>query len=455
MKLGKTGWLSELLRAEISAHASDDARRLDASNAGGSARARARAWLRRSVHESGLSFGTPRAVQVDSGGSPEEVLFLAVVRTLARLALDLAVLTHAPPGPRDEQLLVLLATMTGHFSEAEQMARAIAPPTHHPVPKRLWTKVEGALEARAMSLAADPAYGLVLHNGAVYVTALTFGLQAIDLFARGSFRRDAAERRFAWGARQTALLVEVLTGLSCAEREPSYPTRRAILRQIDDLHLPAGLTRRLKARVKRSFDRRPSTRELVAGIRGEATRRFLLEQSVLAARVDGRVGPEERAFLSSLAEDLGFDGDELRRVEVEVAEFYARNRSLVDVFTVSAAAGVMGEELVDSMQNTLEKNFQRLMTEIRETGELSVLLSRAARGHSLSAAERRAMRAQLVDVAKAIPALAIFAAPGGVLLLVALAKVLPFSLLPSAFQDDPDAEPDASAETTRPPPQKA
>jgi hypothetical protein len=40
-------------------------------------------------------------------------------------------------------------------------------------------------------------------------------------------------------------------------------------------------------------------------------------------------------------------------------------------------------------------------------------------------------------VAKAIPALAIFAAPGGLLLLVALAKVLPFNLLPSAFQDEP------------------
>ena len=447
MKLGKTGWLPELLRAEIAAHASEDARRVDEAHAGGSPKARARAWLRRSVHESGLCFGTPCAVQVDSAGSPEEVLFLAVVRTLARLALDLAVITHAPPGPRHEQILVLLASMTGQFTEAEEVARAITAPTHHPVPRRLWTKVESALEARAMSLAADPAYGLVLHNGATYVTALTFGLQAIDFFARGAFVRDNAERRSAWAARQTALLVEVLTGLACAERQPSFPTRRAILRQIDDLHLPGRVTRRLKARVKGFFDRRPATRELVAGIRGEHTRRFLLQQAVLAARVDGRVGPEERAFLDSLAVDLGFDVDELRRVELEVAEFYVRNRSVVDVFTVSAAAGVMGEEMVDSMQTTLEKNYRRLMKEIRETGELSVLLARAARGQSLSAAERRRMRAQLIDVAKAIPALAIFAAPGGMLLLIALAKVLPFSLLPSAFQDDPDAEPNASGGT--------
>jgi hypothetical protein len=42
-----------------------------------------------------------------------------------------------------------------------------------------------------------------------------------------------------------------------------------------------------------------------------------------------------------------------------------------------------------------------------------VLLAKAARGQTLTRDERRRMRAQLIDVAKAIPALAIFAAPGG------------------------------------------
>lgn len=91
------------------------------------------------------------------------------------------------------------------------------------------------------------------------------------------------------------------------------------------------------------------------------------------------------------------------------------------------------------LEEVVVKNFHRLMQEIRETGELSVLLARVARGQKLTAEERQRMRAQLIDVAKAIPALAIFAAPGGMLLLVVLAKVLPFNLLPSAFQDEPKA----------------
>lgn len=56
------------------------------------------------------------------------------------------------------------------------------------------------------------------------------------------------------------------------------------------------------------------------------------------------------------------------------------------------------------------------------------------------------MRQELIDLAKAIPALAIFAAPGGLLLLAALAKVLPFSLLPSAFQGARREEASGAAE---------
>jgi MarR-like DNA-binding transcriptional regulator SgrR of sgrS sRNA len=130
----------------------------------------------------------------------------------------------------------------------------------------------------------------------------------------------------------------------------------------------------------------------------------------------------------------------VHQLELEVAEFYAKNRSVVDVFTVSSAANLMGEDLVSGMQDTMERNFHRLMQQVRETGELYHLLTKAARRQPLTAEERQRMRAQLIDVAKAIPALAIFAAPGGLLLLIALAKVLPFNLLPSAFQEEPEPE---------------
>jgi hypothetical protein len=99
----------------------------------------------------------------------------------------------------------------------------------------------------------------------------------------------------------------------------------------------------------------------------------------------------------------------------------------------------------------LERNYHRFRREVRETGELYHLLSRAARRQPLTPEERRRMRAQLIDVAKVLPALAILAAPGGMLILIALGKVLPFNLLPSAFQDPPAPPPSPPARGDEPP----
>jgi hypothetical protein len=86
-------------------------------------------------------------------------------------------------------------------------------------------------------------------------------------------------------------------------------------------------------------------------------------------------------------------------------------------------------------------NLDRLLQEIRETRELAELLAKAAAGGALTPADKAKIREQLIDLAKTIPALAIFAAPGGMLLLPILFKLLPFNLLPSSFTDPPPARP--------------
>ena len=453
MDLGKAGWLSSILEEAAAAHGgvspSTPAPGLSETSASG--RARARDYLRQTLRASGLLYGTPReggpsdeeALPTGSASgsvrAPEELLFLAVVRTLARMALDISVLTGAQARPREDQLLLLFAVFTGQLDVAESVHARIERGVE--VPRRLQGKVEGALGKRAISLAGDPVYGLVLHNGALYADAQMFGRQAIDYFARGQFQRVAAQRRIDFAARQKALLVKVLAGLSCADREPSYATRRAILRQVEDLALPGAIESELKAAVKKSFEHKLGVRAMVAEVRSKDMQHFILEQTLLASLVDGQRSRGERAFIQELAQALCVPDEELHRLELEMAEFYARHRSVVDVFTVSAAAGLMGEDYVIRIQEALEKNFHRMMQEVRETGDLAVLLAKAARGQRLNSAERRRMRAQLIDVAKAIPALAIFAAPGGVLLLMALSKVLPFSLLPSSFQDEPTPTP--------------
>ncbi len=60
----------------------------------------------------------------------------------------------------------------------------------------------------------------------------------------------------------------------------------------------------------------------------------------------------------------------------------------------------------------------------------------------LNKAEKKQVKAQLLDICKSIPSLAIFMLPGGGVLLPLLIKFIP-ELLPSAFNDnriDPSTE---------------
>ena len=443
MRLGKAGWLEQLVREVVTGHRVDlRSPSFQRAMEVPPGRGRARRYVRDMLRESGLLYGTPQVAPATvEGQGPEEQLFLAVLRTFCRLALDVAVLVDAPPGPRAEQVMLLLAAVIGRLDDAEEVHRRIERAMKQwPLPQKLWRRVEEALETRAISLAADPYYGLVLHNGAVYADANLLGRVAIAYFSRSSFPRAAVERRLRFAATQKARLVEVLVALVCAERRPGFPTRRAILRQIDDLRLPEELADATRDFARKAFEKPPMVKQLARDVRSRDLKRFILEQTLLASLVDGRRSAREVAWTKSLAKQLGFKDDEVKALELAVAEFYARHRNVVDVFTLSAGAEVMGEEWVDTMSTSMRKNYRALLTEVRETGELSVLLARAARGVKLTADEKRRMREQLIDVAKAVPALAIFAAPGGVLLLIALAKVLPFDLLPSAFRDEPGVE---------------
>jgi len=433
---GKSGWLAALLDRAVTEHRL--AGPLAAAPDAPPGRPRARAYLRRVLRESGLLYGTPamRSAAAFADRPPEERLFRAVIATFAHVALDIAALTFAPAGPRREQLLLLLAALCGRWDDAEDIQRELV--QVDPLPRRLWARVEGALEQRALSLSGDPAFGLVLHNGAVYADANAFGRIAADYFVRGGLDARKAMRRLALCDRQKAVLAEVLTALACAERPPAFTSRRAILRQIEDLRLPTRLENEVRQSARRAFEkrRRGELPEALARVQSAEMKRFILEQTLLGSLVDGRRSKAELAFIQALAARLGVARHTLAAFELEVAEFYRKHRDVVDVFTVSAGAGALGEELLETVQDAVEKNFRKVMNEVRETGELSVLLAKAARGVTLTSDEKRRMREQLIDVAKAVPALAIFAAPGGLFLLIALSKVLPFSLLPSSFQDD-------------------
>ena len=439
MEFTKTGWLLHLLDDVVAKQAHQPAPTAPALSRPAAC---ARAYLHRALRDSGLVYGTPELPEdAASSSAPAQTLFLAVLRTLAGFALDVAVLFDVPSGPRPLQLARIFALWTGELPLADAFASHLAKGT--PAPRRLWGRLETALARRSVSISGDRVYGLLLHNGATYVDAQLFAHLVLDVWGGRRLHRAQLRRLLGVAARQKALLVEVLTALASAERPPAAPTRRAILRQVEDLGLPGRLAGELRGRLRRAFEGPLQLAALVAPVRSREMRRFVVEQTVLASLVEGQRSAKEVAFVLSLASALGVSPVELQAVEAEVADFYARHHAVLDVFTLEDNATRLGDELVDSMQGTLDRSLQVLLSEAHQMGELSSLLGRLARGQPLNAAERKQMREQLLDLAKVLPAVAIFAAPGGMLLLAALVKLLPQSFLPAAFQPPPPRVPEA------------
>jgi hypothetical protein len=193
-----------------------------------------------------------------------------------------------------------------------------------------------------------------------------------------------------------------------------------------------------EARVLRGAFHRPRPVEQIAPfLHSEALRLFALTQVLLAALVDRKFEAGEVAFVGRLAAACSIDAGRLAQLEVEVDDFYRQHKDALTALRLAEAPEGLPHALTTRLEAAVLDNLDRLMQEIRETGELAELLAKAAAGTDLSAGEKAKVREQLIDLAKTIPALAIFAAPGGMLLLPILLKLLPFNLLPSSFVDRP------------------
>ncbi|WP_405567599.1 LETM1 domain-containing protein [Polaribacter sp. Asnod6-C07] len=89
---------------------------------------------------------------------------------------------------------------------------------------------------------------------------------------------------------------------------------------------------------------------------------------------------------------------------------------------------------IEELKQLLIRNKLRLDQELRQSKEAVALIKKSTHSN-LSSEEKEKIRIQLLDICKAIPALAVFLLPGGALLLPLLIKLIP-DILPSAFQDD-------------------
>ncbi len=89
---------------------------------------------------------------------------------------------------------------------------------------------------------------------------------------------------------------------------------------------------------------------------------------------------------------------------------------------------------LSKLKKHLRKNAKKINAEVQLEREAMILLRKYAKNKKLTKREKKIVKTSLIDICKVVPSLGIFLLPGGIVLLPLVAKILPFDLMPSAFQ---------------------
>jgi hypothetical protein len=394
------------------------------------------------LYAGGLAYGTGAqdpAIELDPEAKPGARAFAHLVAGLVRLCARAATMAHArwflPEAvgedgvrARRAQLLAVLAAAGG---ESEAAARLFADPLALPSPlEKLADKTAARLSRRYLA-EGGPFAGLPLHNGLCTIEVRTCNTMALSVFEHGRISPAAAARVAQSAVTWRALLVELLSGLARAQ-QAGKESIKGYEQVIRSQRLPVREARLLR----RALAHPREVEQIAPELHSNALRRFAITHVLLAALVDRNFEQGEVAYVERLAAATGVDAEKLARIELEVDEFYRQHKDALAALQLAESPEGLPHALTTRLEAVVLDNLDRLLQEIRKTGELAELLGKASVGGTLTPVEKAKVRAQLIDLAKTIPALAIFAAPGGMLLLPILLKLLPFNLLPSSFVDE-------------------
>jgi uncharacterized membrane protein YebE (DUF533 family) len=336
---------------------------------------------------------------------------------------------------RRAELAAVLAAGTGELAAALKAAPGGGRVPPEAAVQRALARAGAAL-LRLHHPPGDPAGGLPLFAGTVAVERQLLSRLALGRSRDGALDPDRALAELERSRDELALLVEALAGLAAADGPLSHAARHLAQRQVERLGLERERARLVRARVAG-----PRTPAEICGDAPPRLREFLVQQLLLAT-LGAPPSAAAREHVERFAEAAGVAPDRLAELRAEAAGFHADHAAWFHPLEpahrpegadLAQDWSDLGERLVERAAAAVSQNVEAIVTELRETGEMGALIAKAASGQALDADERRRVKEQLLDLAKAVPALAIFAAPGGLVLLPLLAKLLPFDLLPSAF----------------------
>lgn len=372
----------------------------------------------------------------ERGTPPAALVRLGPLVAQWEVLADVALLygTRSEPRERALELLTVMALGLGEVELARELEKAhlharIDPIDAAPLARRVEDALRGRRTGRLHGSPASVLPGL----GMTWLEARSLAGLAAHWFEQAAVEEDGVRMLLELSQREKLELFEVLCEVAWADGKLA-PQEQALIEQLLGL---SHLDEPSRARVRAGLAAPPPP--VAPGLRrrvDRATRRFVLEQAILLTLADDEQHGDELTALQAIAARLGGGPQELEETLVEVAAYCEAHRQEAELMgPVSGGLGRLQRLVRERAQEAVRRNAGAVLQEIKETGELARLLA-AASVRRLTPDESRRVKSQLLDVAKTVPALAIFALPGGGLLLPILMKVLPWNVLPSAFTDE-------------------
>jgi len=162
--------------------------------------------------------------------------------------------------------------------------------------------------------------------------------------------------------------------------------------------------------------------------------KYFLDLACLAAWDDHSLEYKESDFIYGIGKDLKFDHEIITESINYVENFFEVHKDNLELLRNSNPVKQLYDNSAKLVNKLIRRNSKRLLKELSESKELLFLLTKST-NKDLSPEEKKKIRDQLLSIFKAIPSLAIFALPGGAILLPFFIKLIP-KLLPSAFDDN-------------------
>lgn len=161
---------------------------------------------------------------------------------------------------------------------------------------------------------------------------------------------------------------------------------------------------------------------------------FILDVSTLLIYSNHEPTEEEKTFLQSLATYFELTEEDLEETKSIVETFVLTHKDSIAYLRDSSSYDKVYFSLTNRYKKILLRNKDKIAAEVRESKELISLIRKSTK-EELSIEEKDAVKEQLKDLAKTVPALTVFMIPGGSILLPLLMKLIP-DLVPSAFREN-------------------